>query len=119
MSSPVVLGRVKSGALSPTSSAAALRRPNSRPLRSERRSIWCRIWRRSIGTSCSPLTTAYASPLESQDYTVLSPALPWRVRLWDPVRSSVVEDANGVRIRRETALKAYFLYSPYGPDHGV
>ena len=49
---------------------------------------------------------------------MLSPALPWRVRLWDPVRSSVVEDANGVRIRRETALKAYFLYSPYGPDHG-
>jgi hypothetical protein len=30
-----------------------------------------------------------------------------------------VEDANGVRIRRETALNAYFLYSPYGPDHGV
>jgi Domain of unknown function (DUF4440) len=50
---------------------------------------------------------------------VLSPALPWLVRLRYPVRSSVVEDSNGVRIRREKALNAYVLHSPYGPDHGV
>src|SRR5215475_4947889 len=69
MGSPVVLGSVKSGALSPTSSAAALRTPNSIPLRSERRRIRCRIWCRSIGTCCPPLTTAYARPLASQEYT--------------------------------------------------